>query len=150
MNYIFPLKSEKSGIKTFIKCIFYLWNEIAIPLFDVTLQPDSYSYSSTPLIRAQDCGIVVLDNKNKARWVHVAQYFSQKKQNQNALKHFKTAENFAERSKTNVFIWEKISRVFFCPASSAILDCSKCHASRAESAIYTSYIYGYNDENMNI
>jgi hypothetical protein len=22
-----------------------------------------------PLIRAQDCGIVVLDNKNKARWV---------------------------------------------------------------------------------
>ena len=45
----------------------------------------------------------------------VAQYFSQKNQNQNALKHFKTAENFAERSKTNVFIWEKISRVFFCP-----------------------------------
>ena len=56
-------------------------------------------------------------------------------------KHFKTAENFAERSKTNVFIWEKISRVFFLPACSAILDCSKCHASRAESAIYTSYIY---------
>ena len=68
INYIFPLKSEKSGIKTFIKCIFYLWNEIAIPLFDVTLQT-LISYSSTPLNRAQDCGIVVLDNKNKARWV---------------------------------------------------------------------------------
>ena len=74
----------------------------------------------------------------------VAQYFSQKKQNQNALKHFKTAEDFAECSKTNVFIWEKISRVFFLPACSAILDCSKCHATRAESAIYTSYIYGLN------
>jgi hypothetical protein len=41
INYIFPFKInyiEKSGIKTFIKCIFYLWNEIAIPLFDGTLQ----------------------------------------------------------------------------------------------------------------
>jgi hypothetical protein len=33
---------------------------------------------------------------------------------QNALKHFKTAE-YLERSKTNVFIWKKISRVLFCP-----------------------------------
>ena len=61
--------AEKSGIKTFIKCIFYLWNETAIPLFDGTLRQ---TLIRTTLRRSfalnYGCGIVVLDDKNKARW----------------------------------------------------------------------------------
>ena len=61
-------------------------------------------------MHAQDCGIVVFDNKNKARWV-LLNILAKKPLKSERFN--KTAENFAERSKTNVFIWRKSSRVFF-------------------------------------
>ena len=77
-------------------------------------------------------------------------YSDKKKLKSKGFRHFKTQKNFEERSKTKAFVYEINFPRFFLPAWSAILDSSICYAYWAESAIYTSYIYGQTVEAKNM